>query len=141
MEVDGSDDVPFQLGDFLGSITANFQGWCNPPTKIPTLLIRFWTPWPGVRQEPLPPQLPHSPVDVPPAKRSETVLAPVTEPTTVPSTQLEPVTAMVETVKDPMSPEANSGVWNWKKNNKISGEMRIMGRQNLGIMGIIISHL
>lgn len=59
----------------------------------------------GVRQEPLPRQLPQSPVDVPPAKRAETVLAPVTEPTTVPSTQLEPVTAMVETVKDPMSPE------------------------------------
>ena len=63
-----------------------------------------------MRQEPLPRQLPQSPVDVPPAKRAETVLAPVTEPTTVPSTQLEPVTAMVETVKDPMSPEAFRGL-------------------------------
>ena len=26
MEVDGSDDVPFQLGDFLGSITVIFRG-------------------------------------------------------------------------------------------------------------------
>jgi len=59
-------------------------------------------------EEPLPRQLPHSPVDVPPGKRSETVVAPLTEPTTLPSTQLEPVTAMVETVKDLMSPEVKS---------------------------------
>ena len=92
----------------VSNLTNIFQmGWNH---QLAQRCFRFLTPWQGVRQEPLPRQLPQSPVDVPPAKRAETVLAPVTEPTTVPSTQLEPVTAMVETVKDPMSPEALRGL-------------------------------
>ena len=120
-------------------LTSIYYGKFHDVTPFTTLEIGYRLPsctddlpaW----QEPLPRQLPHSPVDVPPAiPRSvpPVLVPPVTEPTTLTATtELEPVTAMVETVKDPMSPEAKGGC-NWRnKQHNLLGcpgqEVRING--------------
>ena len=141
MEVDGSDDFPFQLGDFLGSIIyCNFQGWCNPPKqKSQSCASDFW---PLGRAWDRSPYLGSCPI-----------LRSMCHRRSAPKRCWHRWRNQRRCHRRSWNrwqqwwkrwripcPRRLSGVWNWK-NNKISGEMRIMVRQNLGIRGIIISHL